>query len=490
VTADASGNYTFAGLANGTYTVTPSKTGYTFTPTSRAVTLSGANRTGTNFTASAGGTANFTVDASQTFQAIDGMGVNINVNSWNGGQLQAALDSLVDANGSSLFRVVRDPMAWVSAESLIPALHTLDPTTLQQIYETPAMQDIWSTVGYLNAKGIGGRQIILNFMGWTPAWLGGSGRYGSQSYITAGKESAFATMVASLVYYGKRVKGLDFTYLSPLNEEDLDGIEGPLVSPAQYAAIMHALSDELDAMGLADIRFIAPDTAYGSDVYISSLLGDSVPWGRTDRLTAHYYYGTISPGAPYPPRRYWVTETAVKCWPCDAGGAISPSEEWAFARDTTDVVLDDLVLGQSAVLLWEGFDTFWYHHNAVSGWGLLAYDGTTYTPRKRFYANAQVNRFVRPGAQRVGVTTSLSALSHVVAFYDSATGRVTVVGHNSGSAPININGQLLNVPAGVSSLSVYFTSASTDLQQGPSIAVTGGKFTVTVPADAFFTLSY
>lgn len=52
-TADANGNYTFAGLANGSYTVTPSKTAYTFSPTSSNITVNGASITGTNFTASA-----------------------------------------------------------------------------------------------------------------------------------------------------------------------------------------------------------------------------------------------------------------------------------------------------------------------------------------------------------------------------------------------------------------------------------------------------
>jgi hypothetical protein len=49
-TTDTSGNYTFSELLNGSYTVTPSKTGYTFTPTNMAVTISGANVTGRNFT--------------------------------------------------------------------------------------------------------------------------------------------------------------------------------------------------------------------------------------------------------------------------------------------------------------------------------------------------------------------------------------------------------------------------------------------------------
>ncbi len=48
-TSDSSGNYTFAGIANGAYTVTPTKTGYTFTPPNQAATVSGANVTGVNF---------------------------------------------------------------------------------------------------------------------------------------------------------------------------------------------------------------------------------------------------------------------------------------------------------------------------------------------------------------------------------------------------------------------------------------------------------
>ena len=48
-TTDASGNYTFSGLANGSYTVTPSLSDYTFKPTSRAVKIKGANKTRENF---------------------------------------------------------------------------------------------------------------------------------------------------------------------------------------------------------------------------------------------------------------------------------------------------------------------------------------------------------------------------------------------------------------------------------------------------------
>src|SRR5882762_4430108 len=52
-TADSAGNYTFSGLPNGTYTVAPNHTGYTFTPSSQNATVNGSNVAGMNFTASA-----------------------------------------------------------------------------------------------------------------------------------------------------------------------------------------------------------------------------------------------------------------------------------------------------------------------------------------------------------------------------------------------------------------------------------------------------
>src|SRR5437899_5857386 len=52
-TTNTSGSYTFTGLVNGTYAVTPSNTGYTFSPGSQSVTISGSNVIGLNFTATA-----------------------------------------------------------------------------------------------------------------------------------------------------------------------------------------------------------------------------------------------------------------------------------------------------------------------------------------------------------------------------------------------------------------------------------------------------
>lgn len=52
-TTSGGGAYSFAGLASATYTVTPSKAGFTFVPTTRQVVLAGADVAAQNFTATA-----------------------------------------------------------------------------------------------------------------------------------------------------------------------------------------------------------------------------------------------------------------------------------------------------------------------------------------------------------------------------------------------------------------------------------------------------
>ena len=50
-TTNIFGNYSFVGLPNGVYTVTPDKAGFTFTPESRTVTIDDASIKAQNFQA-------------------------------------------------------------------------------------------------------------------------------------------------------------------------------------------------------------------------------------------------------------------------------------------------------------------------------------------------------------------------------------------------------------------------------------------------------
>ena len=52
------------------------------------------------------------IDGSQTFQSIDGFGVNANSASWKNRELRPAIDMLVDQLGVTIFRVVVDNADW------------------------------------------------------------------------------------------------------------------------------------------------------------------------------------------------------------------------------------------------------------------------------------------------------------------------------------------------------------------------------------------
>jgi YD repeat-containing protein len=63
---DVNGSYSLANLVNGSYTVTPSKTGCTFSPTNIPVTINGANVTGEDFTGNCPVTTTYTISGKVT----------------------------------------------------------------------------------------------------------------------------------------------------------------------------------------------------------------------------------------------------------------------------------------------------------------------------------------------------------------------------------------------------------------------------------------
>lgn len=72
-TTDASGNYSFTGLANGYYTLTPTLTGYIFNLASTAVAISGSNVTGTNFTALANAVPTYGITGTVSGTVLQGV---------------------------------------------------------------------------------------------------------------------------------------------------------------------------------------------------------------------------------------------------------------------------------------------------------------------------------------------------------------------------------------------------------------------------------
>ncbi len=76
-TTDSSGNYSFTGAANGSYTLTASKTGYTFSPTSISVTVNNASVTGQNFTATIIASSTYTISGTVSGAVQSGVTITL-----------------------------------------------------------------------------------------------------------------------------------------------------------------------------------------------------------------------------------------------------------------------------------------------------------------------------------------------------------------------------------------------------------------------------
>jgi beta-glucanase (GH16 family) len=130
-TADGAGNYSFSGLANGNYALTPSHAGYKFSPTVQAVTIKGANVTGVNFTAAVA-PVTYTVSG------------NISPASVGAG-------ATVTLAGAGTGVTTADAMGNFSFTSLINGTYTITPSSTSATF-SPGSQNV--TVNSANVTGI------------------------------------------------------------------------------------------------------------------------------------------------------------------------------------------------------------------------------------------------------------------------------------------------------------------------------------------------
>ena len=86
--------------------------------------------------------ASVTVNGAQTYQLIEGFGVNANHRGWTNNELQPVLDALIDQAGMTLFRVVYDNPDWeTNNENSGPTLTNWN--YFSTAYSTPEFQALW-----------------------------------------------------------------------------------------------------------------------------------------------------------------------------------------------------------------------------------------------------------------------------------------------------------------------------------------------------------
>ena len=437
-----------------------------------------------------------TFDGATTYQTIDGLGVNLNYRGWEGTNLMPVFKAYMEDAGATLFRVPFDLSDWETTNDDTNS-ETFNWTYYNSVYSSPEFNRLWEMLEALNNRGYSNR-VCLTFMGWGPEWMmDTNGRS-----LKADMEDEWAEMIASAIIYARNTRGLTIGLVAPNNEPDIpdEGIQ--ILSTSQYTNTLHRLVLKLDQNGITNLTFVGPDLSKRVNVpsYLSAMLQDPTIMGRTKHIGVHSYSSgadvsdviSVLGGTPYEGRPVWVTEFNEWCSTCDDG--VLPDLGWGYTRTTAEYLLNHLQRGASATLAWEGYDSIYAHHYTNWGFfGLMAVDdlsatNKTYTPRKNFYTTATISKWVRPGAQRIDVSSQGSFLN-LVAFKHDALGQVTISGINPGSSSSSLSGKLNSLPS-VSQLELYYTTSATNLAKGAAVGVNGsGNFTASIPGDCVFTLT-
>lgn len=433
-------------------------------------------------------TIKMTVNGLNRMQTIDGIGVNINTRSWNGNELKPAIDLLVDSMQSKIFRVILEtPIEWEDVND------NDDPFVYNwkfydSVYATPKFTSVWNTIAYLNKKGIS-QNIMINLMGYLPAWMGGE-------TVDPSQEDEFAEMFVSFIHYARFKQHLRFGLVAPFNETDIQK-EGPRLNETRYVNILKKIMVRMKQSGMNDIKFVGPDGA-GMDNnvkrYIPAMMKDSLVMSGISRFAVHSYAGYYAPvdsfikQSAFPHIKYWVTEW--NAWRNGLDDGIMTAYNYQFAAQCMGYLLDLLKNGAAGAMVWEGYDSYYDHHapSLFSYWGILGYnkEGKTYTPRKHFWAISQVSKYVTPGSWMVDLQSS--SKQPALAFFNPSLDAPVIVGLNTENKPSQLEISLDNFP-GTESLQLIFTDSLNNLKnQKTFLPGKNGKFKIAIPANCIYTL--
>jgi len=441
---------------------------------------------------------NTTVDGARKYQTIHGLGVNINPQSWNvnPSAVKTVIDSLINGLGCTSFRLMYDDCDWeVRNDNDDP--NSYNWAYYDSVYSAPRFTCVWNTIQYLNSKGI--TDITLSPDGAASAWMGGT-------KLKPGAEIDYAEMMASMVYYGqkRRTPAIHFSMLSPINETTCGGGEAPVMTTNQLGTIFSSIATHLIDDGITNVTLVGPDDCDGWPASVHAIITNKITMSKLKFIGGHQYGNSTSTSkglidsvknSAYKDRGVIMTEANEVCngFKCD-GGSYNPDYGFTnYAGPAYKYILQHLNVGVNGIQLWEGYDSRYHHPNRYltwSFWGIFAVNDTlkpaVYTVRPHYYVFKQLYNFVKPGFQRIDVSTSLPKMT-VSAFFNSKNGETVITGKNDSDKPQTIDG-LLKSLSKVTTLKYYYTDATHNFIRGADVKINNQTFSKLVPASCVFTL--
>jgi hypothetical protein len=250
-TTDAGGNYSFTGIANGSYIVTPTLAGYIFTSTSRAIRVSDANATAVDFTSATSADSLYSISGIVTNSDNDGEAlhnVTMTLSGANSGTVTTATNGSYTFSGlaNGGYTLIPSLSGYVFNPSSSP--QTIDGKNITGLNFTAAVNPtptytISGTVTSSSGAGMQGIAVSLSGLGIESVTTDAGGRYtfsglANGNYIIAPTQTGNTFDPESI---SKTINGADITGVNFINTTTAYSISGK-VSGAVSAGVTITLS--------------------------------------------------------------------------------------------------------------------------------------------------------------------------------------------------------------------------------------------------------
>jgi glucuronoarabinoxylan endo-1,4-beta-xylanase len=318
--------------------------------------------------------------------------------------------------------------------------------------------------------------------------------------------SKFSAYASFMVDWTKMLNSNQATvsYLDVANEANLT--QGSSLGACQWTAagldrfIGSYLGPAMSSAGLlGSVQIMMPSSSgwFGTVPDLSSkCLNDSTCNQYVKIASAHgygsgNYFNTgyccaaaTNPGAPTTNFKIWMSEinggssynSGAGLWSWDA--SMSDALEWA--RNIHDYLT---TVGVSGWLYWQLADCCSGESGAPFNDGLT---DANFNTSKRYYVVGNWSKYVRSGWVRIDATPSPAGGIYVTAFKENASGKFAVVAVNENSSSANVSFSLASFPP-VRSVTPTLTSASVNLADQPSVAVSNDSFSYALPSASVVT---
>lgn len=274
----------------------------------------------------------------------------------------------------------------------------------------------------------------------------------------------YANQLANYVSSMKNTYGVNLHALSIQNEPNYEtDYESCLWTASQFREFVPYLSSALAAKGVGSTKIMLPECAQWNFALAADTMNDPATAAQVGILGGHNYGSSASAvtqfGSPAP-LPLWQTEHYF-----GASADVSITNGLAVAEQ----IHDFMTIAEANA----------YHYWWLKGSGSGSIAGnSTVNPAKRLYVMGNYSKFVRPGFQRVTVSSNTTAL--ISAYKNPASLDFVIVAANPSAWPVTQTFDLTSCPS-VISLDRWVTSDTLSLASQAAVSITSGTFTAVLP---------